>query len=130
MPDKVTVAIFWLYQDRVLGVLEDRAASEADSLGLLDCTAQHVSSWAEVVSAAGLSDALHGIEYDDILRGRILYDCRRGRHIAHSDLKALSKQARKQVLEWAGIANDRLLWRHDQYYTIDRHGRYDVLDDY
>ena len=31
MPDKVIVAIFWLYQDRVLGVLEERAASEADS---------------------------------------------------------------------------------------------------
>ena len=129
MPDKVTVAIFWLCQDRVLGVLEDRAASEADSLGLLDCTAQHVSSWAQVVSAAGLSDALHGIEYDDILRGRVLYDCRRGRHIAYSDLSALSQKAIKQVLEWAGIANDKLLWRHDQQYTMDREGRFDLLGD-
>ena len=62
MPGKVTVAIFWLYQDRVLGVLEDRAASEADSLGVVDCSAQHVRSWADVVSAAGLYDAQHGIE--------------------------------------------------------------------
>ena len=58
MPDKVTVAIFWLYQDRVLGALEDRAVSEADSLGLLDCTAQHVASLAKLVSAAGALDAL------------------------------------------------------------------------
>lgn len=129
MPEKVTVAIFWLYQDRVLGVLEERAVSEADSLGLLDCSAQHVSSWAEVVFASGLFDALHGIEYDDILRGRILYDCRRGRHIAYSDLKALSKQARKQVLEWMGIADSGLIWRHDQHYTLDQCLRSNLLGD-
>jgi|SRR5690554_2571633 len=129
MPDTVTVAIFWLYQDRVLGVLEARAVSEADSLGLLDCSAQHVSSWAEVVSAAGLSDVLHGIEYDDILRGRILYDCRGSRYLAYSDLKALSQQARKQVLEWAGIADSRLLWRHDEHYTLDQRIRSNLLGD-
>lgn len=129
MPDKVKVAIFWLYQGRVLGVLEARAVSEADSLGLLDCSAQHVSSWADAISAAGLSSVLSEIEYDDIPRGRILYDCRRGRHIAYSDSKALSQKARKQVLEWAGIANDKLLWQHDQHYTMDHENRFDLLGD-
>ena len=90
MPEQVTVTIFWMCQDRVLGVLEERAVSEADSLGLLDCSAQHVSRWAEVVFTAGLSDALYGIEYDDILRGRVIYDFGRGRYIAYSDLNALS----------------------------------------
>ena len=128
----IQAAIFWLHQARPFGLVSHHEEQDADSLGLIDCTWQHAIHWSDALRAmddpATAAD-LAGVEYDEVLRGRIIYSVRAGTHIAYSDLNRLNPCLRTAVAAWAGMDEQSIVWRHDQHYTLDRAGRFDLLDD-
>lgn len=125
---KAHVGIFWVINDRIVGRLQDIEESQCDSLGFIDATFEHVAVWSEVISEITANELRHQ-PYDDVLRGRIVYDTKHKRYIGYSDLKELTRPLREKVGTWAGIPRDRISWRSDAHYTLERGARYDLLDD-
>lgn len=125
----VKVGIFWVYAEQVFGLLEQRSLTSADSLGLIDSDFQHVRDWQQAKIEAGLANALAGKQYEDVLRGRLVFNASSKAYITYSDMQQLDKFLRQKVKRWAGIENKKIRWIHDEHYTLELTERWEMLDD-
>ena len=126
---QVNTGIFWCYGDRIVALDALRDVQEADSTGWLDCPWQHASHWFNALTDAGLASELMHVEYDQLLRGRLLYSVSEGRHVVYSDMTVLSGVQKESIRERFGLEVSRLIFRHDAHYTIDQNARFHLLDD-
>lgn len=82
------IGIFWFYKDEVLGVSHAFDINNSDSLGMIDSPYEHISYWkrlqAEILE-------LKYIEYEDIPRGRAIFDITKKRLIIYLDKKLLTE---------------------------------------
>lgn len=126
----IKVGIFWIYAGQVFGLLEQRSLASADSLGLIDSDFQHVRDWQQAKTESGLANALAGKQYEDVLRGRLVFDVSSKTYIAYSDMQQLDKSLRQKVKLWAGIENKKTRWVHDVHYTLELQERWEMFDDW
>ena len=126
----IKVGIFWIYAGQVFGLLEQRSLASADSLGLIDSDFQHVRDWQQAKTEAGLANALAGKQYEDVLRGRLVFDDSNKTYITYSDMQQLDKSLRQKVKLWAGIENEKTRWVHDVHYTLELQERWEMFDDW
>lgn len=126
---QVTTGIFWIYQGQVVALDSTLTASDSDSLGWLDCTWNHAEHWLLALQGSGLANVGSGVDYDQVLRGRLLYSISESRHVVYSDLRALSESHKKLICERFGLLDQPLVFRHDHHYTLDPKARYHLFDD-
>lgn len=127
--EQITVGIFWIYQGQVVALESTLTKDDADSIGWLDCTWNHAEHWLRALQKAGLANVGAGVDYDQVLRGRLLYSLPESRHVVYSDLKALGESQKKQIRDRFGLLDQPLVFRHDHHYTLDTEARYNLLDD-
>lgn len=82
------IGIFWFYKNEVMGFAHAFDSSQADSLGMIDSSYTHVAYWQTL---QGKLPQLKHIEYEDIPRGRAIFDMKKNKLIIYLDEKLLVK---------------------------------------
>jgi len=103
--------------------------ADADSLGWLDCPFNHAEHWQLALQAAGLANVATDVDYDQVLRGRLLYSISESHYVVYSDLRSLSESQKQLIRERYDLSDKPLTFRHDQHYTLDPEDRYHLFDD-
>lgn len=126
---QILTGIFWVYQGHIVALESTLTEADADSIGWLDCPWNHAEHWLLALQKAGLANLGAGVDYDQVLRGRLLYSMPESRHVVYSDLRALDESQKRQIRERFGLTDKPLTFRHDQHYTLDPEDRYHFFDD-
>lgn len=131
------IGIYWLYDSQVFGLSCSLAQAEPGVPGLLDSPFTHVDAWPHVRGEAGVPPHL---EYDDLPRGRVLYASDAQAGIVYGDGKLIGgsraaglaepiRRNRDAIMAFFGLAADKVVWRHDNHYTVGRKRIDPLLDD-
>ena len=105
------IGIFWYYQEAVIGIAH--IATTVDSLGLADSPYAHVSYWKELQLQI---PALLSLEYEEVPRGRVIFDSNKQKLRVFLDVKLLKKDIINKVAAFFDAEFDDLLLRKDPHY--------------
>ena len=119
------VGIFWLHDGSVVGVRRSLESAEEGVSGLLDSPDSHVDSWPSVAAANGRAAEC---EYDDVPRGRVLYDSEHERSIVYLDACLDKVATRKAIAQFFDLDLGRSHWKRDPHYTTNARQRYGEHD--
>lgn len=107
------IGIFWFFQNRIIGVAHHFDQSEQDSLGLIDSAYMHVEYWESLKQEIS---ALKDIEYEEIPRGRVIYNVKSQKVYVYVDAKLLKTRIAKQIVEFFELDFDCVIWKKDPHY--------------
>ena len=121
-----SIGIFWVFDGKVLGERTPVSKASERIAGVLDSDAEHVSSWPQ---QQRINSALTAYEYQDIPRGRVLYQCNKKRYRVYLDKSLMTQPIKNAIADYFGFAVQHADWRCDLHYTTapDQIGR--LLDD-
>ena len=91
------IGIFWFYKNQVLGISHEFDLNNSDSLGMIDSIYNHVSYWDELQNEFS---ELREIEYEDIPRGRVIFDKNKNKLIIYLDKKLLIKSKVSKICDF------------------------------
>jgi len=115
--NKMKMGIFWFYNRQVLGIAHDINLNDIDSLGLVDSPFTHVDYWQKIKSTRS---ELHDVEYEDIPRGRIVYNHHRHDLIIYLDETLLNKLIVNQIVEFFQLQPVTIKISKDLHYQTKR----------
>lgn len=107
------VGIFWHYQNQVIGIAHDFNLSQQDSIGLIDSAYVHVKYWKALQNQIA---ALRHIEYEEIPRGRVIYNSLSNKTIVYMDAKLFKKNIAQQIATFFELHFDDIIWKKDPHY--------------
>ncbi len=107
------IGIFWCYQNQIVGIAHDFKLSEQDSLGLIDSAYVHVNYWEELRSQ--IAELRHK-EYEEIPRGRVIYNSLGNKTIVYMDAKLFKKRIAQQIAVFFELNFDDVIWKKDLHY--------------
>lgn len=109
------IGIFWFYKNTVLGIAHDFDASQSDSLGLIDSEYTHVDYWKYIKAQ---TPKLQYTEYEEIPRGRVIFDTKNDRAIVYLDKTLLTRSAVDEIFKFFSLSENRAVLRTDPHYKI------------
>ena len=107
------IGIFWCYQNQIVGIAHDFKLSEQDSLGLIDSAYVHVNYWEELQNQ---QVELRHIEYEEIPRGRVIYNSLSNKTIVYMDAKLFKKSIAQKITVFFELYFDDVIWKKDPHY--------------
>lgn len=114
-----TIGIFWVFERKIFG--ERTPITEASQAveGLLDSDATHVVSWGEHCQFREYIPELTEYEYQQIPRGRVLYNRDKERFLVYLDKRLKNKQCQSIIADYFGFTPQNADWKLDCHYTTD-----------
>ncbi|MHA3053676.1 hypothetical protein [Acinetobacter sp. ANC 4640] len=88
------IGIFWFYKNQIFGVSHEFDINSSDSLGMIDSPYNHVSYWNKLRNKL---PELRNIEYEDVPRGRVIFDKNKNKLIIYLDKKLLVKSKVSEI---------------------------------
>lgn len=128
--DEPRIGIYWVHHHRVIGVHCALADGEQGVPDLIDSPYGHFDWWDRHV--ADTCPTLVGLNYDDIPRGRVLYDCRHGKPVIYGDRSVVGggrtarsrlrgpNSCRDLVADFFGFRPTEAVWLPDALYAVGR----------
>lgn len=108
------IGIFWFYKNQVFGVSHQFDINSSDSLGMIDSPYNHVSYWNELRDKFS---ELRDIEYDEVPRGRVIFDKNKNILIIYLDKKLLIKSKVSKICDFFDAEYDvNTVLRLDPHY--------------
>lgn len=131
------IGIYWIQDGRAVGISCPLEDAEVGVPGLLDSPYTHFDAWTSVKAECRLP--LH-LEYDELPRGRVMYQQDRDRWIVYGDgallgcssrhsLMPAGSVVRQAIADFFGFEPEAAIWRHDPHYTVGKHRIDQLLDD-
>lgn len=109
------LGIFWYWNQKLLCVKQ--SASMADSTnGMIDSHLTHVKEWA---SFQEKHSELRLVEYEEIPRGRIIYEIKTKIFWVFMDKTLFSARFKNKLIETFQLPSARVQFSRDPHYTID-----------
>jgi len=120
------VGIFWVFKGQLLALpvaLEQAERRE----GTIDSPHAHVEQWPRVVARhRSALRLLSVLEYDEVPRGRVMFDIRRRTFIAYMDTSLFADQVAQTPLEGVrvaleerfGLDGERVRYATDPHYRL------------
>lgn len=107
------IGIFWYFKNRVIGIAHHFNQSDQDSIGLIDSTYTHVEYWETLKHSF---PNLQEFEYEEIPRGRVIYNAKKQKAYVYMDAKLLKTAIAKQVAEFFELDFESVIWMKDPHY--------------
>ena len=107
------IGIFWHYENQIIGIAHDINLSDQDSLGLIDSTYTHVEYWRILRESI---QELRNIEYEEIPRGRVIYNVKTNKSYIYMDAKLFKKSIARKVATYFELNFDCIIWKKDPHY--------------
>lgn len=124
-----TIGIFWVYEGKVFGERLAIGDSVCSVQGLLDGAVTHVDWWDSNQDLTSISPNLKHYEYQDIPRGRVLYQTRQQRFLVYLDKQLMNKKSKVAIAGYFGFNTKHADWRSDLHYTTCSEQLARLLDD-
>lgn len=113
------IGIFWLYQGHVFGKAVPISDGHESIPGIADMNENHADLWS-CSELCGRPSSLAGVEYQEVPRGRVLYDKRSDRSIVYLDSTLMNPASRQLIGQFLSLKSGNTAWLRDQHYTTDR----------
>lgn len=123
------IGVFWVYKNTVLGKARTFSEGEEAVIGLIDSPDTHVQLWVQKSSFIQAFPELEGCEYQDIARGRVLFDRLNNRYIVYLDQLLNTPKNRKHIAQFFNFPVKQTLWRSDLHYTTATDALNELFDD-
>lgn len=107
------IGIFWYHQNQIIGIAHSYQLSDQDSIGLIDSSYTHVEYW-EILRKT--IPELRNIEYEEIPRGRVIYNAKISKFYTYMDAKLLKMNIAKKVADFFELDFDCIIWKKDPHY--------------
>lgn len=107
------IGIFWYFKNQVIGIAHHFNQSDQDSLGLIDSTYNHVECWDTLKQSF---PNLQELEYEDIPRGRVIYNTKKQNTYVYMDAKLFKTLIAKQIAAFFELDFDSIIWMKDPHY--------------
>ena len=107
------IGIFWYYQNQIIGIAHIFQSSDQDSLGLIDSIYTHIE-YRETLREK--IPELRNIEYEEIPRGRVIYNAKISKFYAYMDATLLKTYIAKKVADFFELDFDCIIWKKDPHY--------------
>lgn len=114
------IGIFWVYQHRVLGQAIELSAGEEGVPGLLDSPATHVCRWESIRNQSEPFPELCDEEYDQVPRGRVLWNKHEERAIVYMDNKLFNPEDMLLITTFFSLGKVTIKWQRDAHYTTQQ----------
>lgn len=111
------IGIFWVYHGMVFGRAEPVIAGTEAVPGLVDSNLDHVTLWEKMVPAMRAFPELVTMEYQQIPRGRVLWQSKKNRHLVYLDKILLTPENRAAIAEFFQFGRSLAVWKSDNHYT-------------
>jgi hypothetical protein len=111
------LGIFWVYKNVVFGKTCPIEEGEEGVSGLVDSPDNHVDIWESADGYASLFPELRGTGYEQVPRGRVLFQRSRNQPVVYLDRVLNHKNTRQQIAAFFDFQADQALWRGDMHYT-------------
>lgn len=115
MRSKLSIGIFWFCDNKVIGIAHDFSLKEADSIGLIDSKYTHVDYW-EILRRQ--LPELKDIEYEQLPRGRVIFDTNKNKAIIYIDETLLKRRKVNEILNFFDLDFTSVVLRTDSHYKI------------
>ncbi len=118
------IGIFWVYKSTIFGEKQKIDEGEMDTLGSVDSSFAHVSSWSKLVAFQNVFPELKAKEYEEVPRGRVVFHRYEGKHqqpvyIVYLDKKLMSDANKQVIAGFFELEGGKVKWRSDPHYTTD-----------
>lgn len=107
------IGIFWFLQKQVIGIAHPFNLNDADSIGLIDSPYTHVDYWKNMQS---VYPELRHYEYEQIPRGRVIFDANKEKAIVYMDKKLFNTVTATKIYDFFDIDSEYAFPRKDPHY--------------
>ena len=107
------IGIFWYWNNEVLGISHSFENSDVDSLGIIDSPYTHVDYWAEVQRKY---NELRFFEYEEIPRGRVVFNVKTKKLIIYIDSNLLYKSKVEKIYQFFDTTAEQAILKKDPHY--------------
>jgi|SRR5690606_1509505 len=114
-----SIGIFWLYKDTVFGHASSIQNGFQGIAGLVDAHETHVECWDNNQSFRHIFPELAHCEYQDIPRGRVLYQTQTRKFLVYLDRSLMNPANKALIAAFFGFKVAQADWRADLHYTTD-----------
>lgn len=94
------IGIFWYHNHQVIGIAHEFTKQQTDSLGLIDSAHNHVDFWRELQFR---QPELHEMEYEQLPRGRAIFDSQRNLLLIYMDKKLHKHDIALQICQFFAV---------------------------
>ena len=115
MRQKPKIGIFWIYKSKIyFKSIELEKVKPID--GFIDSDFAHYEVWNEIASQ---NRDFYLYEYEEIPRGRVVYDTINNRFIVYANEEIVNSDEEKGLIISAfGLENKMISFRYDEHYYI------------
>ena len=109
------IGVFWIFDNKVF--LETQKLEDIKSInGFKDSDLSHYQAWDKVKTQ---HPKFYLYEYEDIPRGRIVYDIEKNEFIIYCNKNTLQEDISKKLIsEKFKILNENMIFKEDEHYRI------------
>lgn len=109
------IGVFWIYKKQIyLKPIKVHEVKEIN--GFIDSDFSHYQAWDEISSQ---NKDFYLYEYENIPRGRIVYDIKNAHYIAYANDDIInSEEAKKIIIKAFHLDKDKVLFQYDSHYKI------------
>lgn len=113
------VGVFWVHNGRILGKARPLEEAQENVPGILDSLDSHADVWEGDGSFLASYPELHGMEYQNVPRGRVLYSRIQERPVVYMDRTLFTAESKRRIATYFGFYASQAMWRTDPHYTTD-----------
>ncbi len=100
------IGIFWYWNNQVIGIAHSFNITKADSIGLIDSPYTHIEYW---ITLQEKYSELQNYEYEQIPRGRVIFDTNKEKSIIYLDKTLLYKSKINKVYDFFNLNPEQLV---------------------
>ena len=110
------IGVFWIYKSKIYVKSVD-TASVKEIKGFVDSDFAHYQVWNEIVPC---NKDFYMFEYEDIPRGRIVYDVASIQYIVYANMDIIgSDEAKRLIIDAFKLEKFKVIFQFDEHYKID-----------
>lgn len=110
------IGVFWLHNGVVFGKSNDVNSGFEGVPGLVDSQDNHSDVW----ETDAIPQALAGLEYQDIPRGRVLFMPKQDKHLVYADKTLMNPEGKVLIAAFFDFTVESAIWKRDLHYTTSQ----------
>ena len=111
------IGIFWVYKNEVMGRAIPVSKGEILVPGIVDSPDTHIHLWEEDSTFSKPFVELQGLEYQEIPRGRVVFDQNRGASIIYMDKGLFCDEVKTSIITFFELSGNKRKWKTDPHYS-------------
>ena len=113
------IGVFWWCKDHVIGKARGLAEGERGLSYIIDSPDTHMDLWEQHPETIQLPNALRELDYQEMPRGRVVFDIKAKQSIVYIDKSLLNDEVKAAISEFFQLKPKQAKWRKDPHYTVD-----------